>query len=186
MRRKPNSASEMGLLFKDLPTAEPSRKFLRPDVPVWTAHKANFIQRYLTLFIQITKHGTYIDGFAGPQRSNMENAWSARLALQIRPPLLRHFFLCEQNAKSFQALLKCVAEVPLPKGRTVQLYEGDFNKKVDEILESKHITEKEATSTTTKPEDPSWISVRVSHWHAERLGSKVLRGTSCAIRSLPV
>jgi len=112
---------------------------------VWTEHKANFIQRYLKLFIQITKHGTYIDGFAGPQRSSMENAWSARLVLQIRPPRLRHFFLCEENAKSFRALQRCVAEAPKQKDRTVELFKGDFNRRVDEILRSRFITEREAT-----------------------------------------
>src|SRR5713226_9597319 len=134
-----------GELFKDLPMIEPRRKYPRPSVPVWTEHKANFIQRYLKLFIQITKHGTYIDGFAGYQRSNMENAWSARLVLQIDPPLLRHFFLCEQNSKSFKDLQKCVAEMPPRRDRTVELYEGDFNEKVDEILRSRYITEREAT-----------------------------------------
>jgi three-Cys-motif partner protein len=132
-------------LFADLPTIEPRRKYPRPSAPVWTEHKANFIQRYLTLFIQITKHGTYIDGFAGPQRSDLEKAWSARLVLQIRPPLLRHFFLCERNTKSFSALRKCVADVPSQKNRTVSLYYGDFNQKIDEILQSKYITEQEAT-----------------------------------------
>jgi three-Cys-motif partner protein len=75
----------------------------------------------------------------------LEHAWSARLVLQIRPPLLRHFFLCEENKKSFHALHRCVQEIPAPKGRTVELYEGDFNKRVDDILQSKYITEKEAT-----------------------------------------
>ena len=145
VKRPADPDSESGELFKDLPRVEPARKYKRPSVPVWTEHKANFIQRYLKLFIQITKHGTYIDGFAGPQRSGMENAWSARLALQIEPPLLRHFFLCEKNSRSFRALQNCAGEVPRVKGRTVDLYHGDFNDKVDEILQSEHISEKEAT-----------------------------------------
>jgi three-Cys-motif partner protein len=132
-------------LFKDLPKGEAPRAYKRPSVPVWTEHKANFIERYLTLFIQITRHGTYIDGFAGPQRSGLDTAWSARLALQIRPPLLRHFYLCEKNTKSFKALQDCVTGIPKPKGRTIELYKGDFNDKVAEILRSEYITEKEAT-----------------------------------------
>jgi three-Cys-motif partner protein len=145
MKRPVDPSFQHGELFKDLPTIEPQRKYTRPSVPVWTEHKANFIQRYLTLFIQITKHGSYIDGFAGPQRSDMENAWSARLVLQIRPPLLRHFFLCEENAKSFKSLQKCVKELAPQKERSIDLYHGDFNKKVDDILRSKYLTEKEAT-----------------------------------------
>src|SRR5579885_1451620 len=145
MKRSGDAPSQCGELFRDLPTIEPRRRYTRPSVPVWTEHKANFIQRYLRLFIQITKHGTYIDGFAGPQRSDMENAWSARLVLQINPPRLRHFFLCEENARSFKALQKCVGEIPTRKDRTINLFEGDFNEKVDEILRSKYITEREAT-----------------------------------------
>lgn len=134
-----------GDLFKDLPLVEVPKRYRRPTVPVWTEHKANFIQRYLKLFIQITKHGTYIDGFAGPQRLELEHAWSARLVLQIRPPLLRHFFLCEANTKSFRALRKCVQGIVKPKGRTIDLYEGDFNSKIAQILGSPYITEREAT-----------------------------------------
>jgi three-Cys-motif partner protein len=139
-----DSGSPTGELFSDLPTRQPLRKYLRPSVPVWTEHKANFIQRYLKLFIQITKHGTYIDGFAGPQRPSMRNAWSARLVLQITPPRLRHFFLCEKKAKSFKLLKKCVDEMPRQKARSIELFEGDFNDKVDEILKSGYLTEREA------------------------------------------
>lgn len=118
---------------------------MRPEVPVWTEHKANFIQQYLKLFVQITRHGTYIDGFAGPQRPDMENAWSAKLVLQIRPPFLRHFFLCDQNSAKFKALEALKKALPYQRNRSVQLYEGDFNEKVDEILKSNYISEREAT-----------------------------------------
>jgi hypothetical protein len=37
------------------------------DYPVWTRNKARLVQRYLRYFVFITRHGTYIDGFAGPQ-----------------------------------------------------------------------------------------------------------------------
>jgi three-Cys-motif partner protein len=137
--------NQSGELFHNLPTIDPPRKYTRPTVPVWTEHKANFIQRYIKLFIQITKHGTYIDGFAGPQRMELENAWSAQLVLQIRPPLLRHFFFCEANSKSFKTLQRCVEDSHLEKGRTAVVLHGDFNVKVDEILASRFITEKEAT-----------------------------------------
>ena len=38
--------------------------------PLWTKHKATLIARYLYYFVLITKHGTYIDGFSGPQKKN--------------------------------------------------------------------------------------------------------------------
>jgi len=37
------------------------------DRPVWSENKADLIARYLRYFVFITKHGTYIDPFAGPQ-----------------------------------------------------------------------------------------------------------------------
>ena len=33
---------------------------------IWTENKAQLIRRYLFLFGLVTRHGTYIDGFAGP------------------------------------------------------------------------------------------------------------------------
>lgn len=144
-RNRPMSPAKSGELFDNLPTITPAKRYIRPSFPVWTEHKANFIQRYLRLFIQITKHGTYVDGFAGPQRLELEHAWSARLVLQIRPPFLRHFFLCEANRRSFVALRRCVDQMPKEKGRTIELFHGDFNVKVDQILQSLFITENEAT-----------------------------------------
>ena len=36
--------------------------------PLWTQNKARLIQAYLRLFVYITRHGTYIDGFAARTR----------------------------------------------------------------------------------------------------------------------
>src|SRR5690348_14215636 len=145
MTRRQQRPSGMEELFDDLPTIEPPKRFLRPTVPVWTEHKANFIQRYLKLFIQITRHGTYIDGFAGPQRRDLEHAWSARLVLQIRPPLLRHFFLCEKNSNSFKLLRDCVKRLEKEPNRTIELFHNDFNVAVHKMLQSQFIRESEAT-----------------------------------------
>src|ERR1700739_3723908 len=43
------------------------RTFKRVEHPIWSHNKARFIAQYLKYFVQITKHGAYIDGFAGPQ-----------------------------------------------------------------------------------------------------------------------
>jgi hypothetical protein len=45
---------------------------------MWTAHKARFIERYLYYFVLVTKHGTYIDGFAGPQQPDDADMWTAK------------------------------------------------------------------------------------------------------------
>src|ERR1035438_3851583 len=72
-------------------------KVLSPQNPVWTENKAQFIMRYLRYFVYITKHGTYIDGFAGPQQERETEAWAAKLVLESNPKRLRHFHLCDAN-----------------------------------------------------------------------------------------
>lgn len=60
------------------------------------------IAEYLRLFVLITRHGTYIDGFAGPQVD--EERWSARQVLEIQPPWLRHFYLYDSARAAVRQL----------------------------------------------------------------------------------
>ena len=71
-------------LFPELPMTEPQRvrRFRRIDQLIWSDHKARFIQQYLRYFVQITKHGTYIDGFSGPQYPDRLDAWTASRSLR--------------------------------------------------------------------------------------------------------
>jgi hypothetical protein len=39
-------------------------KLLPPERTIWTENKASLIEHYIQLFVYVTKHGTYIDGFA--------------------------------------------------------------------------------------------------------------------------
>ncbi len=118
-----------------------------PDRPIWTENKAKLIERYLYYFVLVTKHGTYIDGFAGPQYPRKLDAWAARLVLESEPRWLRHFHLCEINQRKFVALGKLRDQQPSPqKGepkRSIKLYNRDFNRAVADILPS--ISEREAT-----------------------------------------
>jgi|SRR6185437_1174948 len=129
-----------------------TRRYKRIDQPIWSHHKAQFIQHYLRYFVQITKHGVYIDGFAGPQYADKLDAWTAALVLDSEPKWLRQFYLCEINDTSVQALNNLVANQPIPmsrKGvrlsRQVRVIPGDFNQTVDQILSGGTITQKEAT-----------------------------------------
>ncbi|MCI0628905.1 MAG: hypothetical protein L0387_45880 [Acidobacteria bacterium] len=56
-------------LFPDLPLRPVETALLIKPLrnPLWTQNKAKLIERYLYYFVMVTKHGTYIDGFAGPQ-----------------------------------------------------------------------------------------------------------------------
>lgn len=59
------------LTLFDLPETDGSivkPKFSTLHHPLWTKNKARLIERYLYYFVLITKHGAYIDGFAGPQQ----------------------------------------------------------------------------------------------------------------------
>jgi three-Cys-motif partner protein len=128
------------------------RRYKRIQQAIWTEHKAKFIQQYLRIFVQITKHGAYIDGFAGPQYHDELGAWAAALVLQSEPKWLRHFFLCELDPKgiaALQLLRKEQSDVLDKKGRkiyrNIEVWDGDFNQNVDQILNSGKITQKEAT-----------------------------------------
>ena len=134
--------------FDDLP-AEPNLRTI--DRPVWTDNKAHFIMRYLRYFVFITKHGTYIDGFAGPQEERMCDTWAARLVLESEPKWMRHFHLCDEKRSQVALLEHLKAAQPLVSAsgvkisRDVTIYHGDFNDKLNEILLGANITEKEAT-----------------------------------------
>jgi three-Cys-motif partner protein len=84
---------------RDLPPKagheRPRRKKKSAQERLWTSSKARLIERYLNLFVLITKDGTYIDGFAGPQEVDKLDAWAARLVLESEPAFLKHFHLFE-------------------------------------------------------------------------------------------
>ena len=141
-------------LFPDLPAdgQKKARRYGRIRHPIWSEHKAKFIQQYLRFFVQVTKHGAYIDGFAGPQNAGQSDAWSAALVLQSEPKWLRHFFLCEKSKSGLSALRKLKQMQPEPRSstgrklyRNIEIWPGDFNESVVKILKGGKITQKEAT-----------------------------------------
>lgn len=87
----------------------------------------------------MTKHGTYIDGFSGPQEPDRPEMWSAKLVLGNN--LLQHFYLFErdnQKVKVLEALKK------LHHKKHVELFPGDFNIEIHKFLGSGRIKDKEA------------------------------------------
>ena len=104
------------------------------------------IERYLYLFVQITKHGTYIDGFAGPQNPDNPDSWAAKLVLESEPQWFRHFYFYDSDPKQVDALRVLKNRQPEIMGRTIQVSDpGDFNVQVKELLNSGAIGEREAT-----------------------------------------
>lgn len=142
------AAGQLRLLeLPKLTKARPQLKGL--EHPIWTENKAKLVERYLFYFVQITHHGSYIDGFAGPQRLTTPENWCAKRVIESEPKWLRHFFLCELKLEPFGALEKLRDEQqPIGKGkaaRSIDLFQGDFNAKVQDVLKSPLLTEKEAT-----------------------------------------
>jgi three-Cys-motif partner protein len=144
------------LLFKseEIPILDPAS--LEPSTapmrsPVWTDNKARLIMHYLHYFVLLTKHGTYIDGFSGPQDECETDSWAAKLVLSSEPRWIRHFHLCDEKKNQITRLTELKNEQPLHDGkgrklnRKIHIYHGDFNAKVDAILGGKTISEKEAT-----------------------------------------
>ena len=80
---------------------------------MWTAHKARFIERYLYYFVLVTKHGTYIDGFAGPQQPDDAEMWTAKRVLESEPRWFRHFYLFD-NSSAQVARLQALQQAQRP------------------------------------------------------------------------
>lgn len=110
----------------------------RLKYPVWTENKARLIERYLYYFVLVTKHGTYIDGFAGPQESEKLDLWSARLVVESEPRWLKHFFLFEKEASQIALVKEMLNAQPLRKPkepkRDIEVIAGDFNETVHRFL----------------------------------------------------
>jgi three-Cys-motif partner protein len=144
-RKPPEESTDSNLLF-DLPPKGPEElKVIRLRYPVWTENKAKFIERYLYYFVLITKHGTYIDGFAGPQRPANPEMWAAKLVLESEPKRIRHFYLFDNSERQVRRLRALKKSQPKVRGRTIQITAGDFNEKIHSLLRWKEISEKEAT-----------------------------------------
>lgn len=132
---------------REIPKTEPLVKPARE--PIWSENKAKLIERYLYYFVLITKHGTYIDGFTGPQWPDRPEMWSAKLVLECEPRWLRHFHLFELDPDRISKIQELKQAQPKrQKGETkreIFFYEGDFNERIHELLAAGSISQKEAT-----------------------------------------
>lgn len=117
---------------------------------MWTAHKARFIERYLYYFVLVTKHGTYIDGFAGPQQPDDVDMWTAKRVLESEPRWLRRFYLFDLVSAQVARLRDLKQEQRPPdrskkeSKRTIHVEQGDFNSLVRELLHSAPFSQREA------------------------------------------
>ncbi len=89
----------------------------------------------------VTKHGVYLDLFAGPQHESDTENWSVRRVLERRTegPSIRHYAVCDSNPDQVRRLQDL--------GRTqdsFRVYAGDANVLVPQMLRESPITEKTA------------------------------------------
>jgi len=150
-KKKPDSATQPKLFPLGAPSAAP-QTLVRPATrPVWTENKAKLIETYLRLFVMITHHGVYIDGFAGPQQPDKPDTWAARLVLSSKPRWLRKFFLFELDEKKVEMLRALRESQPPPDKnknepkRVIEIFAGDMNENIRQILDTKKISVNEAT-----------------------------------------
>jgi three-Cys-motif partner protein len=98
------------------------------------------VRDYLVLFVQVTRHGTYLDGFAGPQEMALFDTWAARLVLEVQQ--LRNFHFFEKLPVGVAALQLLRAD---HADRAITVWPGDFNARIAELLNAQTIGPKEAT-----------------------------------------
>lgn len=149
--KKEENGDNRQLKLLELPKgAEPEPKVKAIHNPIWTENKARLVERYLYYFVLITKHGTYIDGFAGPQEADSPEMWAAKLVLESEPRWLHRIYLFDNKKKQVNALEKLKAAQPErdSKGRKIsrqiKIYPGDFNAKIAELLDSNVIEQTKA------------------------------------------
>jgi three-Cys-motif partner protein len=149
-----NQKSLFDLSPYEAPNVVEPIKLLPPRSTIWTENKASLIELYLQLFVYVTKHGTYIDGFAGPQEKGKVEMWAANLVLKSPPYWMNKFYLFDALKSQHKALaeLKDDCERIITRdnrgrkiNRKIHVEHGDFNKLIHKLLASKVIGQKEAT-----------------------------------------
>lgn len=107
--------------------------------PLWTAYKSRLIAEYIHQFLIVTKHGVYLDLFAGPQHDTDHENWSVRRVLERRTeggPAIRHYAVCDKDPAKTQRLL----ELGKTAKSSFRVYEGDANEHVHQMLADAPIT----------------------------------------------
>ena len=98
---------------------------------LWTGQKSRLIAEYLHRFLHVTKSGTYLDLFAGPQSETYNEGWSIKRVIERRDegPNLGYFAACDNNPqqiKRLEQLRDTCADRPF----TFKIYHGDANEQV--------------------------------------------------------
>jgi three-Cys-motif partner protein len=129
-------------LFPDTDFHDPQHKFKPLTRPLWTERKAALVARYLHYFVIVTKHGTYLDAFAGRQSEHAQEGWAVEEVLKNRPDWIRKFHLFERSESKCDELAELKAAYP---GRKIEVFRGDTNLELPARLAVGSLREKEAS-----------------------------------------
>lgn len=162
--------------LNDFPSRDAQIKFPYIKCPLWTKNKALFIARYMKSFTYVTKHGTYIDAFAGPQHENTKSStWAVKLVLENEPAWLRNFNLFDIEKKQIQQLEKLKKDhfekySDLANNRKINIFLGDSNDTLPKFLSENPIRDKEATFCLLdqRSTECAWDTVRTVAAHKNR------------------
>lgn len=116
---------------------------------IWTTQKAQLISRYLYSFLSVTKNGTYIDAFAGPQDvESKHDSWAALRLLERESAFLRRAVLFEEDAEKIPLLeelkQKYCEGFRTRSKRKVLVIHGDCNTEIPKYLTMHRIKPKQA------------------------------------------
>ncbi len=142
----PDGAERSEKPASNLPLETPAiRLAMAEAAPAQTDAKSRLIAEYISRFQLVTRGGLYIDGFAAPQSRNHPEAWTARRVLEISPPRLRTFWLCDNDPGGIEQLRQLRdSHSGKPPVRRVYVLEGDFNARVEDIVRSGRIKRRTA------------------------------------------
>ena len=104
---------------------------------IWTASKSKLIDEYIHRFLLVTKHGAYVDLFAGPQRETFSDDWSVKRVLERRSPdspSLRYYAVCDANPSQV-ARLETLSRLHSHKPHQFKIYDGDANEQIEAMLD---------------------------------------------------
>ena len=148
----------------EIPCKEIDEKFERLPGAIWTHRKALLIQTYLQLFVKITRRGTYIDAFAGPQDGREDSGtWAARSVWEGNPgkgyKRIERFELFEQDPKSAECLRKMI-DATRSDGRKRVISVGDCNTKLPKRLAAMPVKGPAFCLLDQRTDECNWETVR--------------------------
>ena len=136
------SATQLDAFNAESPGELTGPRLEKSGPALWSAEKSALIDEYIHLFLLVTKHGVYVDLFAGPQRVEDTESWSVRRVLERRTqgnPSIRHFAVCDKDPGQAQRLRELGSRHP-----SFRVYPGDVNEEIHTILEGAAIGTKTA------------------------------------------